>query len=47
MPEQQQRTHKTVYLKDYRPPDYLVETVMLEFDLDESRTRVKSLLTMV
>lgn len=33
---------KTVYLKDYQPPDYRVETVNLQFDLDETRTRVKS-----
>ncbi len=39
--------HQTVYLKDYRPPDYLIETVMLEFELDDARTRVKSLLTAV
>jgi aminopeptidase N len=45
MPEVQ--AHKTIYLKDYRPPDYLVETVNLEFDLDETRTRVKSLLTVL
>jgi aminopeptidase N len=38
-------SHKTVFLKDYRPPDYLVETVMLEFELEETRTRVRSLLT--
>ena len=42
-----QAKHKTIYLKDYCPPDYLVETVNLEFDLDETRTRVKSLLTVV
>ena len=41
------KTHKTIYLKDYRPPDYLIETVNLEFDLDETRTRVKSLLTVL
>ena len=40
-------THKTVHLKDYRPPDYTIETVNLEFDLDETRTRVKSLMTVV
>ncbi|MGE5172572.1 MAG: aminopeptidase N [Betaproteobacteria bacterium] len=40
-------TPKTVYLKDYRPPDYRIETVMLEFELDEARTRVKSLMTAV
>ena len=39
--------HKTIQLKDYRPPDYLIETVMLEFDLDATRTRVKSLMTVV
>jgi len=39
--------HKTIYLKDYRKPDYLIETVNLEFDLDETRTRVKSLMTVV
>src|SRR5512147_2377965 len=41
----QQRPRKTIYLKDYRPPDYLVETVMLEFELDETQTRVKSVMT--
>jgi aminopeptidase N len=40
-----QKTHKTIFLKDYRPPDYLIETVNLEFDLNETRTYVKSLLT--
>ncbi|MDA8423094.1 MAG: aminopeptidase N [Nitrospiraceae bacterium] len=39
--------HKTIYLKDYRKPDYLIETVNLEFDLDETQTRVKSLMTVV
>ncbi len=34
--------HRTTYLKDYSPPDYLVETVNLQFDLDETRTRVKA-----
>jgi aminopeptidase N len=42
-----QAKHKTIHLKDYRPPDYLIETVNLEFDLDETRTRVKSLLTVL
>ena len=41
------KQHKTIYLKDYAPPDYRIETTMLEFDLDETRTRVKSLLTIV
>ena len=39
--------HKTIHLKDYRKPDYLIETVNLEFDLEETHTRVKSLLTVV
>ncbi len=39
--------HKTIYLKEYRPPDYRIETVMLEFELHESRTRVKALMTIV
>src|SRR5208337_4481244 len=39
--------HKTIHLKDYRPPDYLVETVNLEFNLDDKRTTVKSLITFV
>jgi len=39
--------HKTIHLKDYRKPDYLIETVNLEFHLDETHTRVKSLLTVV
>ena len=38
---------KTTYLKDYRPPDYRIETVNLQFDLGETRTTVKSLLTVV
>jgi aminopeptidase N len=32
------------YLKDYRPPDYRILTANLQFDLDEERTLVKSLL---
>ncbi len=39
--------HKTIHLKDYRKPDYLIETANLEFDLDETQTRVKSLLTVI
>lgn len=35
---------KTVYLKDYTPPDYLIETVNLQFELYETAARVKSLL---
>jgi aminopeptidase N len=46
MPEAQS-THKTIHLSDYHPPDYRVETVMLEFELDEAHTRVKSHMTVV
>lgn len=38
-------TPKTVYLKDYRVPDYLIEKVDLAFDLEEAFTTVKSTLT--
>jgi len=37
--------HKTIRLEDYQPPDYRIETLMLEFELDETRTRVRSLMT--
>lgn len=33
---------KTIYLKDYRPPEYLVDQVALEFDLEDQRTVVSS-----
>ncbi|MET0088445.1 MAG: aminopeptidase N [Candidatus Thiodiazotropha sp.] len=33
---------KTIYLKDYRPPEYLVDQVALEFQLQEEATRVIS-----
>jgi aminopeptidase N len=35
-------TPQTVYLKDYTPPEYLVDSVELEFELDEQRTVVRS-----
>jgi aminopeptidase N len=37
-----EHTPNTVYLKDYTPPDYLIETVDLFFELDEENTRVTS-----
>jgi aminopeptidase N len=37
---------QTVYLKDYSPPEYLIETVELEFDLDEQHTVVRSRLSL-
>ncbi len=33
---------KTIYLKDYRPPEFLVDRVALEFQLQEESTRVIS-----
>ncbi|MES9898154.1 MAG: aminopeptidase N [Sedimenticola sp.] len=39
-------TPKTIYLKDYLPPEYLVDRVDLHFDLGEKETRVVSKLTM-
>jgi len=35
-------TPSAIYLKDYTPPDYLVEQVDLTFELDEQSTLVKS-----
>ncbi|MGX2040591.1 aminopeptidase N [Methylocaldum sp. MU1018] len=37
-----EHTPNTVYLEDYTPPDYLIETVDLFFELDEENTRVTS-----
>jgi aminopeptidase N len=34
--------HKTIYLKEYTPPPYLVTTVELRFELEESSTRVRN-----
>ena len=36
----------TVYLKDYRPSDYLIDTTDLHFMLDDQFTTVTSKLTM-
>ena len=35
-------TPKTIRLQEYRPPDYEIEAVSLEFDLEDSATRVRS-----
>ncbi len=35
-------TPSTVYLKDYLPPEFLIDQVRLWFDLDETETRVRS-----
>jgi len=40
------RTHKTIYLKDYTPYPFLVQTVDLRVELDPGRTRVSSRLVM-
>lgn len=33
---------QTVYLKDYTPPEYLIDQIELDFDLDEQGTRVRA-----
>ncbi len=35
----------TNYLKDYRPPDYLIDTVFLDFQLGEANTEVEARLS--
>jgi len=37
--------HRPILLKDYRPPDWLIETVNLDVSLDPNATRVRSKLT--
>ncbi|HEY6872065.1 MAG TPA: aminopeptidase N [Geobacteraceae bacterium] len=37
--------HRTIHRKDYTPPDYLVDTVELRFELGEETTLVRSRLT--
>lgn len=37
---------RAIYLRDYTPPEYLIRSVDLHFDLDEQQTRVISRLTM-
>jgi len=41
-----EHAHKTVYLKDYTPPDYLIGTVELHLDLHEDFAAVRSFLTL-
>jgi aminopeptidase N len=38
--------HQTIYRKDYTPPDYLVDTIDLRFELGEETTRVHSRMAM-
>ncbi|WP_260291310.1 aminopeptidase N [Sedimenticola hydrogenitrophicus] len=35
-------TPNTIYLKDYRPPEFLIDQVNLRFELGEEETRVRS-----
>src|SRR6476646_32826 len=37
-------THVAIRREDYRPPDWLVPEIRLEFDLDADRTRVRAAL---
>ncbi len=41
------KNSKTIYLKDYTPPPYLVTTVDLRFELDEDTTHVHASMAMV
>ena len=38
---------KTTFLKDYTPPNFLINTVELTFKLDENLTQVNSRLTII
>ncbi len=38
-------TPETILREDYKAPDFLIETVELDFDLDDHRTEVKSRMT--
>src|SRR6478672_3561997 len=37
-------THVAIRREDYRPPDWLVPEIRLDFDLDAERTRVRATL---
>ena len=39
-------TPQTIYLKDYTPPEYLIEQIELTFELDEERTLVRANLSL-
>ena len=39
-------TPRPILLKDYRPPNYLIDTVNLDVALDPTRTRVRARLKM-
>ncbi|MEC9343399.1 MAG: hypothetical protein VYD64_06100, partial [Pseudomonadota bacterium] len=38
---------QTVRLKDYRPPDYTIEKVDLDFSLEPEATKIRSVMTVV
>ena len=38
---------KTIYLKDYKAPDFLIDNVDLTFELDDEQTRVISVLQLI
>lgn len=38
------KTPETIYLRDYTPPEFLVETIDLTFELDRAQTRVTSIM---
>ncbi|MDD2319078.1 MAG: aminopeptidase N [Geobacteraceae bacterium] len=38
--------HATIYRKDYTPPDYLVDTIELRFELGDENTKVNSRMAM-
>jgi aminopeptidase N len=42
--DEPQSAPRTIYLRDYRPPAYRVETLDLHFELDPKRTRVRATL---
>lgn len=39
-------TPKTIYLKDYTPPEFIIDSIDLHFDLDETATVVKTSMKM-
>lgn len=42
-----QKLHEPIYLQDYQVPPFLIETVNLEFELEEDVTKVKSQLKII
>ena len=47
MPQTTQSTGpQTIYLRDYTPPDYLIEHVTLRFELGDTHTDVRAVLNL-